>query len=796
MPPSETCLPACTRVAAAATLLVMMVASAAGGSGNYLIITASEYDGSTPLNQFIAAKTAQGFDVMTYMAAAGTSRETIKSYIESLWGTGDAPDYILLVGDAASSTATPTELPYWSGGGSKHAPTDLPYACMGGGDDWHPDIAIGRFPVTSVSMLQTLVDKTLYVEAGNFPDPDYVKRGAFLANPGTQGMAEPTHDWVIENYFEPNDYEGIRLYARDGAGTQDVTDAVNNGCLWAIYYGHSGLSGWWDPSFGQGNVRALSNAGLYGVITSFSCNVGNFTIGECFGETWLREADKGAAAVIFPSSYIYWGSPEAWEPSTVLEHCFYGSFFAKDIWEVGPAWQSALIAFEGDYDGDTDIKRNFFELYNLLGDPSLLLPQPFGFTLAADPPSQDLCCPPDDEAVYTIEVGQTGGFDEAVTLSLSGEPSGATVDFSVNSVPPPFTSVMTIGNLSDAAADQYNLVITGTATSAQRSTGVGLNISNDIPATVTLISPLDGAAGVALMPELTWQASPQAVEYDLEVASDSGFANVVYSATAAQPSHTLDTPLDTLTRYYWHVRAVNACGAGDYSSAFNFITVNMLVPVAYDMLNGETGSYTYFDDNYNGDGDNQAPLAPLSNGVGDLTDNVIATENWNVTWLPYVGWKSIEPTITFHFDHVVPVETVTLHLDDSNGSGGVYPPTDVSIAMGDIVLEFEVDDPSGGEPFSVTFAELGLSGDTLEITLLDDYFSTSRYMMLSEVELYGGSIAGDLNGDACVDQVDLGILLADWGCSGGDCPGDCDLDGDTDQADLGILLAQWGQGCP
>ena len=55
---------------------------------------------------------------------------------------------------------------------------------------------------------------------------------------------------------------------------------------------------------------------------------------------------------------------------------------------------------------------------------------------------------------------------------------------------------------------------------------------------------------------------------------------------------------------------------------------------------------------------------------------------------------------------------------------------------------------------------------------------------------------GDLNGDGCVDQVDLGILLADWGCTGGDCPGDCDGDGDTDHSDLGVLLAHWGEGCP
>jgi len=61
---------------------------------------------------------------------------------------------------------------------------------------------------------------------------------------------------------------------------------------------------------------------------------------------------------------------------------------------------------------------------------------------------------------------------------------------------------------------------------------------------------------------------------------------------------------------------------------------------------------------------------------------------------------------------------------------------------------------------------------------------------------FGSIFPGDLNADGCVDQADLGILLADWDCSGGDCPGDCDFDGDTDQADLGILLAHWGAGCP
>ena len=58
----------------------------------------------------------------------------------------------------------------------------------------------------------------------------------------------------------------------------------------------------------------------------------------------------------------------------------------------------------------------------------------------------------------------------------------------------------------------------------------------------------------------------------------------------------------------------------------------------------------------------------------------------------------------------------------------------------------------------------------------------------------GLSIPGDLNGDGRVDLADLGILLADFGCTAGpgNCPGDVDGDGDTDLADLGILLANFG----
>ncbi|MBW7907017.1 MAG: hypothetical protein LC135_02110 [Phycisphaerae bacterium] len=55
----------------------------------------------------------------------------------------------------------------------------------------------------------------------------------------------------------------------------------------------------------------------------------------------------------------------------------------------------------------------------------------------------------------------------------------------------------------------------------------------------------------------------------------------------------------------------------------------------------------------------------------------------------------------------------------------------------------------------------------------------------------------DLDGSGALGQGDLGLLLADFGCSSGTgmCPGDINGDGRTNQADLGILLGSFGAVC-
>jgi hypothetical protein len=179
-------------------------------------------------------------------------------------------------------------------------------------------------------------------------------------------------------------------------------------------------------------------------------------------------------------------------------------------------------------------------------------------------------------------------------------------------------------------------------------------------------------------------------------------------------------------------------------------TASTVNPVSYDMPNGSQGSFTYFDDSYSGSGNKAVPGAALWGGLGDLTDGVIATQNWNVTPGAYVGWQS-DPIITFHFDQVYAFSAITLHFDDSNGLGSVFQPTSVSVNG----VGYTVPDNPGAAPFAFTADLAGLQADSLTVQI----FRTPglSWVFLSEV-----SFDGDVPTSAAVAAVPLpagGILL-------------------------------------
>jgi len=330
------------------------------GDGNYLIIVDAAYESA--IAGFAAAKTGQGFSVSTH-TVNGDSNTVIKSYITGLWGTASAPDYILLVGDTDT-------IPHWVGGGEGTPATDLQYGCMDGATDWYPDIAIGRFPVRNSAQLTAIVDKTLYYEAAVFADPGYKMRAVFMSSTDNYSITEGTHNWVISNYMDPNGYASDKLYTVTyGATTQDTRDSFNAGRFFGVYSGHGATTYWADgPPFYQTDVNNLTNVNNYPVVFSFACITGTYTLTECFTETWIRAEAKGAVGIYGSSVNSYWTEDD------VLEKRLFDSIFDEGDTvppRLGPVWNDTLMRYLAQM-GSGSTTRRYFEMYNLMGDPSLL----------------------------------------------------------------------------------------------------------------------------------------------------------------------------------------------------------------------------------------------------------------------------------------------------------------------------------------------------------------------------------------------------------------------------------------
>lgn len=180
-----------------------------------------------------------------------------------------------------------------------------------------------------------------------------------------------------------------------------------------------------------------------------------------------------------------------------------------------------------------------------------------------------------------------------------------------------------------------------------------------------------------------------------------------------------------------------------------------LYPTSYDMPNGYSGSYNYWDKFYTGTGLTTNDGAPLIGGLGDLTDGVIASDNWFVVEAPisgegpYVGWKTIDPTITFHFGSLVQIDQVTLYVDDAHGYGGVDLPASVDIGA----TNFLIPQGGGSEPKAFTFSGLGLTGNSLELTL----HRGDVWVFMSEVK-FDGVLLGDGQPSAVPEPGSLALL--------------------------------------
>ncbi|MCK9488927.1 MAG: S8 family serine peptidase [Xanthomonadales bacterium] len=199
------------------------------------------------------------------------------------------------------------------------------------------------------------------------------------------------------------------------------------------------------------------------------------------------------------------------------------------------------------------------------------------FLLGASPQAVAVCS--GEPIEFELGLRSFEGFNDAVTLSASGLPAGASASFSLNPVLPadPATAV-TLAIDGTIAAGSHGFMLEADSNgpafpAVHRFINLGMTIDADVPTPGALLLPANGASNQIQQPQFSWEAFAGAVEYRFELSATADFASPLVDVVVAGTSYTLPDSLANSSAYYWRVSASNSCGTVQSTQVFNFRTV-------------------------------------------------------------------------------------------------------------------------------------------------------------------------------------------------------------------------------
>jgi hypothetical protein len=190
------------------------------------------------------------------------------------------------------------------------------------------------------------------------------------------------------------------------------------------------------------------------------------------------------------------------------------------------------------------------------------------FTMSVQPASNSICRSGNVDYIFAFE--SVLGFSQPVALKAVDIPSGISSHFSRNPVTPPDTSLLTLTATETAAPGSYMFAVTGDSPERHHSALVKLDLYSVQPGAPELVAPPNGTSNLPIDLQLSWTSVVQAAAYDLQIALDSDFKQVIEEKIGLTETTYTPTSLQPGQVYYWRVRGVNSCAAGEYSLASIF----------------------------------------------------------------------------------------------------------------------------------------------------------------------------------------------------------------------------------
>ncbi|MBN1754960.1 T9SS type A sorting domain-containing protein [bacterium] len=361
--------------------------------GRYLMITRDPFN--EQVQELFHWKQRMGYDpllVNLYEEIGGGSQPTsqqIRNYIRNAYNTWEVPpDYVILVGDVEMGTyGNFPDYPYYSYFEGDEFTSDHKYSLLEG-DDYLPDVMVGRISVDSPAECATAISKiTKYEMSPYMVETDWYKKAACIAanccatpQPVTPRLvALRNHELFLEHGYTSADTIFCYGYTGCTHTSAEISALFNEGVGVISYRGWGGGLGWTYPTWGVSNILGLSNGWKLPLMTSIVCGSGNYnhpTYDPCFGEAWIRagtpSSPKGGVAFYGasdPYTHTKWNNPN--------DEGFYWAFFKYEEYStVGQCMINAKLNIYKSFPDAVDTTQgvpHYFHVYNILGDPSTMI---------------------------------------------------------------------------------------------------------------------------------------------------------------------------------------------------------------------------------------------------------------------------------------------------------------------------------------------------------------------------------------------------------------------------------------
>ncbi len=354
----------------------------------YLVIANRIFEDA--LQDFLLWKTQEGYDVTCqYTDDIVTSSDTvsdIKNYLQNLYNSADEhnppPSYLLLVGDVEQ---LPT---YLISDGGAH-PSDLYYCCYDGVDDFIPEMYYGRLSAQNPEQLSYILDKIIKYEKCDFDDISFLQNATLIAGSDPQhGPIESNGQINYANNYYFNEAHDINssvfLHPNSVGQVNEIITALSQGNSFVNYTAHCIATRWQNPTISSFELQGMINYNKPFFAMANCCYSGKYNELECIGETFVRLQNRGACSYIGASQQTYWFEDYFWSvgvrdnviPNPSYEDTgngVYDCIFHENGEE--PAVNAGQIIFCGNMNvmqSSSTRKKYYWEVYNVLGDPSIM----------------------------------------------------------------------------------------------------------------------------------------------------------------------------------------------------------------------------------------------------------------------------------------------------------------------------------------------------------------------------------------------------------------------------------------